>query len=167
MELKVDTAKPIADEAVGIIPSVLLRPILTVPRNNAPADPPLFAFVCPHNGVVKLITEPITILPTVVQAKVVKPADPLAGLFQRRRPNRDSEQPTNGEEQYVVRATVLLRFGEEIFVGGHLLKGYPDNLPDALSRLLAGHVGHDLANGQRHKWLCSPPVQLPDGRAGP
>jgi hypothetical protein len=154
--------KPIAENTIAehadIIPSVLLRPILTVPRNNAPADPPLYVYVCPHNGWVQLITEPITILPTVVEAKVVKPADPLADLFKNR---RGSKQATSGEAQNVVRATVLLRFGEELFVGEQLVRGHPDKLPDALERVLARHVGYDLANGLRHKWLCSPPV--PDG----
>jgi hypothetical protein len=166
--------KPIAENAIaepaGIVPSVLLRPILTVPRNNAPADPPLYAYVCPHTAAVQLITEAITILPTVVEAKVVKPVDPLAGLFERRRPKRpgrpDNEQASNSEPAHIVRATVLLRFGEEIFVGAQLVRGHPDQLPAALAAVLARHAGHDLAHGQRHKWLASPPVPLPDGRPG-
>jgi hypothetical protein len=159
MEMKPITENAIA-EPVGIVPAVLLRPILIVPRNNAPADPPLYAYVCPHNGVLQLVTEPITILPTVVEAKVVSkpPVSPMAGLFGL--PEQSSDPVAT------VRATVLLRFGEELFVGAQLLRGHPDKLPEALGRLLTRYVGDDLKHGQRHKWLCSPPVRLPGGSYG-
>jgi hypothetical protein len=166
MELKPITENAVAEPA-GIVPTALLRPILTVPRNNAPADPPLYVFVCPHSGSIQLITEAITILPTVVQANGACPyctAEKLAAQRPWAPFERRTLKPKGGPTPCAhPRATVLLRFGQELFVGEQLVRGYPDKLPMALRLVLADRFAADVARGQRHTWLLCPPIILADG----
>lgn len=72
---------------------------------------------------------------------------------------------TNGKLPFTHRVfnwPIVLQLGYPLFIGPHLLKGHPDNLPDALWGVLESRLGDDLQNGPRHEWLASPPLRFGD-----
>ena len=56
---------------------------------------------------------------------------------------------------------IVLKAGAPIFVGRHLLRGHPNDLPDKLWDILEDHFEDDR-RGRRHHWLASPPVRFGD-----
>ena len=55
---------------------------------------------------------------------------------------------------------VVLMRGQALFIGPHLLRGYPDDLPDKLYDVIERLAQYDFKNGLRHQWLASPPVGM-------
>jgi hypothetical protein len=49
-----------------LYPIVKARPLLTPPRMSQPADPPMFAYWCPHHRCIEILTEEITRWPAMV-----------------------------------------------------------------------------------------------------
>jgi hypothetical protein len=129
------------DLRVDVVPVSFARPILTPPRQAQAEDPPMFAYRCPHCGDVKLISEEITLWPFVVACDG---AGPLKGL------------------------PVVLRLGQAIFVGPHLLR--PEKVERLISVLGKAHQD-DLTFGHGGRWVESravsgawqPPKPKPTG----
>jgi len=90
---------------------------------------PVYCWICPHGGQLEVRTEPLEGFPRL-------------------------------ETDHAGRRT-LLTLGRPIWLPKYLLAGYPDvdALPDALFDVLEAIYDQDvLAEGNRHRWLASPPV---------
>lgn len=53
---------------------------------------------------------------------------------------------------------VVLRPGSEVFIGSHLLTGYPDQLPDRLRVVLSRLAALERENGHESRWMVSRPI---------
>ena len=53
---------------------------------------------------------------------------------------------------------VILQLGTAVFVGQHLLSGYPDGLPDRLMTVLDRLHDVELQHGYRYRWIAAEAV---------
>lgn len=126
------TAGTATNKEPDLVPVALLRPLISPPWPGRDDDPPAYAFVNPYDGNVHVLSEEITILPFT--------------YAHRSFPD----------------LPIVLKAGAPIFVGRHLFRGHPDDLPDALWDVLESHFEEDWKAGRRHHWLASPPVRFDD-----
>jgi len=140
-----------------LLPVALARPLLTPPRTQNEGHPPLFAWLDPWTGALRIQDGELTIEPHIETGGI-----PCLGCL---KPNiRDGDpQPecTHGRP-------VVLRRGPAIFIGTHLLgrflvTGDPDDLPSKLWDVVDDLVTADLEGGHRSRWLLSPPIQIGGG----
>jgi hypothetical protein len=53
---------------------------------------------------------------------------------------------------------VVLQPGQEIFIGSHLLSGYPDALSDRLAKVLARLAVKERESGYESRWIATKPI---------
>ena len=130
METIVDSTRP-ALEAAGVVPTALLRPLLSPPRNDAPKDPPAWAYFCPHCTKAHVWHYDPRAFPVVGQCQ-----SPCPNCAASAEPHCPHARP------------VILVMGEALFVGRRFLRGMPKTASPALVALLGRIAKDDIINGR-------------------